>query len=106
MTREEAIKLIEYISTAFVPTDMYGDYDDPRPYEEALDMSIEALKTEQIGEWVRKEKEINDCDGHRAYYWYECSVCGANPPKDTWKNEWHSNFCPSCGARMKGGTDD
>lgn len=35
------------------------------------------------GEWVRITKEYNDCDGHRAYYWYECSVCGARPPKDT-----------------------
>ena len=57
------------------------------------------------GEWIRKEQEINDCDGHRAYYWYECSVCGARPPKDTWKNEWHSNYCPSCGARMYKGGD-
>lgn len=58
------------------------------------------------GEWIRKEKEINDCDGHRAYYWYECSVCGARPPKDTFKNEWHSDYCPSCGAIMKGGDDE
>lgn len=58
------------------------------------------------GEWVCKEREYNDCDGHYAYYWYECSVCGARPPKDTWKNEWHSNYCPSCGARMYKGGDD
>ena len=58
------------------------------------------------GEWVCKEREYNDCDGHYAHYWYECSVCGARPPKDTLKNEWHSNYCPSCGAKMKGGTDE
>ena len=57
------------------------------------------------GEWVCKEREYNDCDGHYAHYWYECSVCGARPPKDQWKNEWHSNFCPSCGARMVKGGD-
>lgn len=44
MTRKEAIKLIEHISIAFVPTDQYGDYDDPQPYEEALDMAIQALE--------------------------------------------------------------
>ena len=54
----------------------------------------------QSGEWQRKEKEYNDCDGHRAYYWYECSECGAKPPKDQWKNEWLSPYCPSCGAYM------
>ena len=43
MTREEAIKLLEHISIAYTPTDAYGDYDDPRPYEEALNMAIEAL---------------------------------------------------------------
>ena len=53
------------------------------------------------GEWQRKEKEYNDCDGHRAFYWYECSECGAKPPKDQWKNEWHSPYCPNCGARME-----
>lgn len=44
MTREEAIKLIEHISIAFVPTDQYGDYDDPEPYEQAVDMAIESLQ--------------------------------------------------------------
>lgn len=46
MTREEAIKLLEHISIAYTPTDAYGDYDDPRPYEEAIDMAIEALQAE------------------------------------------------------------
>lgn len=55
----------------------------------------------KTGRWVRKEKEINDCDGHRAYYWYECDNCGARPPKDQWGNEWHSDFCPKCGSKME-----
>lgn len=58
------------------------------------------------GEWARKVKEYNDCDGHRFVYWYECSVCGARPPKDRWGNKWHSDYCPSCGARMVKGGDD
>lgn len=58
------------------------------------------------GEWIRKEKEINDCDGHRAFYWYECDQCGTKPPKDTWGHEWNSNFCPNCGAKMTKGGDD
>lgn len=46
MTREEAIKLLEHISIAYTPTDAYGDYDDPQPYEDALDMAIEALQAD------------------------------------------------------------
>ena len=46
MTKEEAIELIKHIGIAFVPTDQYGDYDDPEPYEEAIDMAIEALSAE------------------------------------------------------------
>ena len=48
MTRKEAIKLIEHISIAFVPTNQYGDYDDPEPYEEALNMAIEALSVDVV----------------------------------------------------------
>ena len=120
MTREEAIRLIGWLKCT---TNREDDL-------EAIDMAIDALNNsiqmsniQQLeaengvlkemvkfymgesadavqGEWVCKEIEYNDCDGHYAYYWYECSVCGARPPKDTWKNEWHSNFCPSCGAKM------
>lgn len=46
MDREEAIKLLEHISIAYTPTDAYGDYDDPQPYEEAMDMAIESLQAE------------------------------------------------------------
>ena len=63
--------------------------------------SLPSVSAERVGEWIRKEEELNDCDGHRAYYWQECSECGARPPKDQWKNEWHSPYCPNCGARME-----
>ena len=62
---------------------------------------LPSVSAERVGEWIRKEEELNDCDGHRAYYWYECSECEARPPKDQWKNEWHSPYCPNCGARME-----
>ena len=118
MTREEAREILTHNWTR-VDNPNYSESE----LDEAFFMAIEALSADTIirkdtvtlnspitisavqGEWIRKEKEINDCDGHRAYYWHECSVCGARPPKDTWKNEWHSDFCPSCGARMRGGTE-
>lgn len=52
------------------------------------------------GRWIVVDEELNDCDGHRTFYWYECDNCGARPPKDQWGHEWHSNYCPNCGAKM------
>ena len=53
------------------------------------------------GEWV---------DGHRmkmggCYYWFrECSECGYERDDDDTDKD--TNFCPNCGARMKGADDD
>lgn len=110
MTREEAIQWLKVINTKEFGWDEYALQESQmeirerceQGVREAVDMAIEALSAEVVqGEWVRKVKEYNDCDGHRFVYWYECDQCGARPPKDTWNNEWHSNFCPSCGARME-----
>lgn len=63
---------------------------------EAFDMAISAL-SENKGEWI--EKEVFDGDVA-----YECSECGElfclidGTPADNLYN-----FCPNCGARMKGG---
>ena len=35
-----------------------------------------------------------------------CSVCGGIAPVDCEKEEFYkSNFCPNCGAKMKGGAE-
>lgn len=44
------------------------------------------------GRWVKNHDNV--C------YWYECSECGEKPPKDQWKNQWLSSYCPNCGANM------
>ena len=58
MTREDAIELIKHMSMAFVPTDQYGDYIDPEPYEEAVDMAIEALSAKPGGDLIRRSDAI------------------------------------------------
>ena len=73
---------------------------------EKVNEIVETMSEPKTGRWIRKEKEINDCDGHRAYYWYECDNCGARPPKDQWGQEWNSDFCPNCGADMRGEQDE
>lgn len=45
------------------------------------------------GRWVKKHDNV--C------YWYECSECGEKPPKDQWKNQWLSSYCPNCGTLME-----
>ena len=33
-------------------------------------------------------------------YWYSCSCCGTKAPKDEWRNDYFSPYCPECGAKM------
>ena len=87
MTREEAIKLIEHISITFVPTDQYGDYDDPQPYEEALDMAIEALQNLskpnnglQGSDLIRRSDAID--------VWWHDEVFFGNQRDDMTKEQW------------------
>lgn len=80
MTREEALQII---------------YDHCQHCDET-EKALEILK-ENKGEWI--EKEVFDGDVA-----YECSECGelfcliSGTPADNLYN-----FCPNCGAKMKGG---
>ncbi len=46
------------------------------------------------GEWSKQEDKL--C------HWFICSYCGERPPLNIWKYEWHSPYCPNCGAKMDG----
>lgn len=50
------------------------------------------------GKWVKKNDAV--C------YWYECSVCGEKTPLSIHRKEWHSWYCPNCGADMRGEGDE
>ena len=41
------------------------------------------------------KKEVED-----GMYWYACSECGHVVPKDRYRQDWFSDYCPNCGARM------
>lgn len=44
MTKEEAIKNLEALLLRADITDVYGDMEDMTPYEDAVNMAIQALK--------------------------------------------------------------
>ena len=62
---------------------------------------IEALRDRPTGEWIEAELD----KGFRV-----CSVCKNKGYKDkmAWRTDFvksYLNFCPNCGARMKGGAE-
>ena len=89
MTRSEAKEILQAVKF-LLPIEAYTDR-----AEEALDMAIEALERKR-GEWIQQRDE------YWGVFWFNCSVCGQKPPNDQFGQEWHSNFCPNCGADMRG----
>ena len=47
------------------------------------------------GRWVKG----TSCD----LYWNYCSVCGEKILKNEYQQDYFSDYCPFCGARMDGG---
>lgn len=62
----------------------------------SLDMAIEALQDRPSGEWTYLHGSIG------SYMTISCPFCGT-----TFNDvaEWNYNYCPSCGAIMKGGAE-
>ena len=119
MTNEEAIKKMEFLRNAykklidegvdngrFVGTGVEGQWKSSTPINkcnaelcEACEMAIEALEqqTRAKGKWIEHEDFNGD-------YYYTCSVCkedfstidGTTPKENLF------NFCPNCGADMRG----
>jgi len=100
MTKEKAIDLLDNL-IGMVTDNQDSDYD------EALKMAIDALKERPKGKWVgilEYCKHLEEETGERyvptglgklAY----CNQC--------WHaNDRHSNFCPNCGADMRGSDDE
>lgn len=86
MTQEEAIKLLNNITSYCDFVDGYGDMIDSTPYNEAVDLAIKALEQEpKTGHWIFDEI----LDKH--YYCSECKSMGV----DYW------DYCPNCGAKME-----
>lgn len=91
MTREEAIDILRsYLM--FDKSNMQIDI--------ALNMAIEALKDRPQGKWIRVYVGKYYSVLHR-----RCNQCGAVIEDSFFGYEYDVNFCPSCGADMRGGTE-
>lgn len=91
ITREEAIKTLK---------ELWRETND-QWYEETYKTAIKALSEQLQGKWEYCEHEIaNHVDG------YKCSNCGFFIPWDYMHKSVYFiedyNFCPSCGADMRG----
>ena len=49
------------------------------------------------GEWIHDGVDVEG-----GVDWMHCSNCGKS---DVWADATRTNFCPNCGARMKGGAE-
>lgn len=78
MPRKEVVDTLDYMFNK--------DLHLAKKEKEALYTAIQLIK-ESKGEWVKtSEPEL---------YCYTCSICGE-------LNEYEDNFCPNCGADMRG----
>lgn len=88
MTREEARKIFEDKCTEI--DNPYYTLEDIR---EAWNLAIEALKEERHGEWINDNASFGFVD-------LKCSFCHSEFLDVDHLDKW--NFCPSCGARLRG----
>lgn len=45
------------------------------------------------GKWIKKIEH--------GVYWYVCSKCGEDVPKNRFGNDYFSHYCPCCGVCME-----
>lgn len=91
MTNKEAIEHLKNINSRY-PCSLDTTFQDECEMI-ALNLAIKALEERPKGEWIEGE-EWEDSDGGWGW-WQKCSVC---------RESIHSrkNFCPNCGADMRG----
>lgn len=64
-------------------------------YEEGVEEGKKQAKR-PTGEWIFG---IDEETGEQDCYAWTCSECGEKYP-------WQPNFCPNCGAKMRGGDSE
>lgn len=65
---------------------------------DVVEMLENGYRKQSVGEWVEQVKVARQSNLPPLYY-YKCSLCGVYLLK-------RANFCPNCGAKMKGESDE
>lgn len=84
MTKDKAIYLLR--NTAWLAPSL-------EPVEEAVEMAVEALKERPRGKWRKITPEEDEYKSFMG--WLECTNCRSEVAI-------FSNYCPNCGADMRG----
>lgn len=66
---------------------------------ERLADEICAIDPVKKGKWIEVENKWGGLE-------IRCSECGAQVPRDGWGNAMQCNYCPNCGADMRGEEDE
>lgn len=91
ISRQAAIKAIDDLPNCY---NGYSDTYDKAYIIGVLEELPSAQPERKRGEWIMKDDE--------KMWWYECSVCGEKPLMSVYVQDVLSDFCPHCGADMKG----
>ena len=94
ISRTETVEHLRRVLDATVPI---TDYDEG--YVDGIEFGISTVSTMPSAQPEPHEGEWEQVSAQRyfmsASYFYRCSACGVNNVRNT-------NYCPNCGAKMKG----
>ena len=91
---------IEVVRKCVVESELLADWNKAMESAQVLLSALPSADDAQ-GEWIEKYNG----NGWNDFWDYTCSNCGKKYERAD-AVLYHANYCPNCGARMKGGDDE
>lgn len=103
----DTIKLLTQIKNIVLTSNSWTD-DAKKHVEKSFDEAIEAVAKVKQGKWI---DDADDIDSRFGKHDYRCSECGELARyfiggTENWWCVQKPNFCPNCGAKMRGEIND